>query len=107
MLTSDIFISGVILYELYVGDRFASLYPSGLLSHTPVQFDDGDLLTARRLNANEINATKEELSFENSLRDLISRFLKPLPVERLKDPEEITQHLFFKGVNWENLKQLI
>ena len=98
---------GIILYELYVGERFATLYPSGLLPHTPVQFDEGDLLTARKLNATEINATKEEKRYEDSLRDLISSFLKPFPEERLQSPDEIIQHSFFKGVKWENLKQLI
>ena len=95
------------MYELYVGERFASLYPSGLLPHTPVHFDEGDLLHARKLNATEINATKEEKRYEESLRELISSFLKPLPEERLQNPEEIIRHSFFNGVNWENLKQLI
>ena len=95
------------MYELYVGERFASLYPSGLLQHTPVQFDEGDLLAARKMNAIEFGATTEEIRFEEALRDLISNFLVPLPEERMQYPEEIISHKFFKGVNWENLKQLI
>ena len=100
-------ISGVILYELYIGERFTSLYPSGLLLHTPVQFDECDLLAARKINAIEISTSKEEQRYEDSLKKLISSFLKPLPEERLKAEEEIKRHSFFKGVNWENLKQLI
>ena len=95
------------MYELYVGERFANLYPSGLLQHTPVQFDEGDLLAARKLNALEFGATTEEIRFEQALRDLITKFLIPLPEDRVQNPEDIISHRFFKGVNWENLKQLI
>ena len=99
-----IFHLGVILYELYVGERFAVLYPSRLLPHTPVQFDESDLLaTRRKLHENN---TVDERRCEESLRSLITGFLKPLPEDRLQDAEDITQHPFFKGVNWENLKQL-
>ena len=92
---------------MYVGDRFASLYPSGLLSHTPIQFDECDLLTARKINATEIPTSKEEQRYEESLKMLISSFLKPLPKDRLQAEDDIKQHPFFKGVNWDNLKQLI
>jgi len=103
--STDIFHLGVILYELYVGERFAVLYPSRLLPHTPVRFDESDLLaTRRKLHENN---TVDERRCEESLRSLITGFLKPLPEDRLQDAEDITQHPFFKGVNWENLKQLV
>ena len=95
----------MILYELYVGERFAVLYPSRLLPHTPVQFDESDLLATRRKLYE--NNTADERRCEESLRSLITGFLKPLPEDRLQDAEDITQHPFFKGVNWENLKQLV
>jgi hypothetical protein len=34
-------------------------------------------------------------------RDLISRFLIKEPELRLSDPEEIMNHKFYAGVNWE------
>lgn len=100
-------VSGVILYELFVGDRFISLYPSGILSHTPVQFDGCDLLAMRKINAIEFSMSKEEKRYEESLKKLISGFLKTSPDDRLQEREVIKQHSFFKGVDWENLNQLV
>ena len=102
------FVSGVILYELYVGERFAMLYPSGLLSHTPVQFDECELLEERRWRHNtvELPPSKKEQFFEESLQNLIINFLKPLPDDRLCEEEKIKNHSFFKGIDWDNLKHL-
>ena len=95
------------MYELFVGERFTSLYPSGILSHTPVKFDASDLLSMRKINAIEFSISKEEQRYEESLKKLISSFLKMSPDERLQEREEIKQHSFFKGVNWDNLSQLV
>ena len=92
---------------MFVGERFISLYPSGILSHTPVQFDECDLLAMRKINAIEFSMSKEEKRYEESLRKLISGFLKTSPEDRLQKGEEIKQHSFFKGVNWDNLNQLV
>ena len=100
-------VSGVILYELFVGERFTSLYPSGILSHTPVQFDGSELLAMRKINAIEFSISKEEERYEESLKKLISGFLKTSPDDRLQEREEIKRHSFFKGVNWDNLSQLV
>lgn len=39
------------------------------------------------------------------IRDLIHRLLVKDPSERLQDAEEIMQHKFFAGVDWEGLMQ--
>ena len=95
------------MYELFVGERFTSLYPSGILSHTPVQFDGSELLAMRKINAIEFSISKEEERYEESLKKLISGFLKTSPDDRLQEREEIKRHSFFKGVNWDNLSQLV
>lgn len=77
---------GVLLFELLTGWSFAYLFPSGLKSHTPLCWNPNDELR----------------DGEAELRDLISRFLQPLPEMRLTSPKEIKSHRFFLGVDWTN-----
>ena len=77
---------GVILFELYTGWSFCSLFPSGLKSHTPLIWSEDPNLR----------------DGESELRDLIGKFLHPETEGRLTDQKEIKKHRFFVGVDWKN-----
>ena len=75
---------GVILFELYSGWSLCSIFPSGLRPHFVLPF-----------------ASQNE-DGEEELKDLITRFLNPVPEDRLVNPNEIKKHRFFRGINWSN-----
>ena len=75
---------GVLLFEIATGLPFCQIYPSGLLSHTPLHW------------FKDTQKTDEE---EVELKDLISKLVMASSQHRLTI-EEIRNHRFFRGVNW-------
>ena len=77
---------GVILFEIVTGLPFYEIYPSGLLSHAP-------------LNWYKNPQTDCIIEEEIELKDLISKLVIACPQHRLTT-EEIRNHRFFRCINW-------
>ena len=85
---ADFWSIGVILYELYTGANFRSVFPTGLLSHTPVIFN-----------------VAAGIQRDADIEDLISSLLRPNPMDRLgfkglEGQKAARNHPFFKHWQW-------
>eukprot|EP00096_Caligus_rogercresseyi_P015432 TRINITY_DN7869_c0_g1_i1.p1 TRINITY_DN7869_c0_g1~~TRINITY_DN7869_c0_g1_i1.p1 ORF type:complete len:580 (+),score=174.39 TRINITY_DN7869_c0_g1_i1:65-1741(+) len=87
--TCDWWSLGVMLFELSSGVTFAEMYPSGLLSHTPLQYP------------NQISHLVDE-----DLKDFVERLVQPVPHLRLgagtEGPSAIKGHPFLKMYDLKN-----
>ncbi|TMW48619.1 hypothetical protein DOY81_006284 [Sarcophaga bullata] len=84
-LRSDWWSYGVILYELFLGLSFKAGHPGQIDLYGFVQYP-------------------ENVELSDAAKDLLERLLQQSPAERL-DYEQIKQHRFFEGTNWEEVKQ--
>ncbi|XP_040578767.1 uncharacterized protein [Lepeophtheirus salmonis] len=87
--TCDWWSVGIMLFELSSGVRFCDMYPSGLLSHTPIQYP------------NQIYHLIDE-----DLKDFVEQLLQPIPHLRLgagsEGPASIKSHPFLKMFDLKN-----
>ena len=77
---------GVLLFEIVTGLPFCEIYPSGLLSHAPLNW----------YKNSQTDCINEE---EVELQNLISKLVMASPQNRLTI-EQIRNHRFFRCINW-------
>ncbi|EGG14081.1 putative protein serine/threonine kinase [Cavenderia fasciculata] len=80
---------GVILYEMVIG-------------HPPFLSDDTTQTCLKIINCKETLHFPQNPGVSNECIDLIKRLVTDH--DRLKTPSQIKQHPFFKGINWDKIK---
>ena len=77
---------GVLLFELVTGSSFNQIFPSGLMPHTPLHWALDN---------------EQKSNDEDELKDLIANLIQTSPQMRLTS-QQIKDHRFFRGVNWDS-----